>query len=157
MRFPLSTLAVGLLPFALAYLCYRGGFEVNTNQTLTLFLPLVWGILFALGGGVVYLNDHRFDVATPAGKILDAIAERTRVFSLVLIGHLMIFILLAIMFPARAFLSNVFGLSGTGLSIARSSAESLLFCTIAVPALFSVVVGACCLLVSFNRDKQVRK
>ena len=43
------------IPFVLGAVLYFLGFSTNSEKVLTLFLPIVWSIMFALGGAIVFL------------------------------------------------------------------------------------------------------
>lgn len=140
-------------PIVISTLLIRNNFNPDTGSMLNLFLPLVWGILIALGGGIIYLNDHRAKGKGLFILFLNSIAERAKTLSLTLIAETLIFILFAILFPARGFIKSCFGISETTYDKIRLFSDSILFSTIVVPSIFAVFVGMTCLLISFNSEK----
>lgn len=143
---------VFLLPAVMAALLFWGGFAASSEKMLTLFLPIIWGVLISLGGGLVFLKHFN-----PSG--LDLMERKVSAhimgFSLLLILQTAVFLLLSALYPAKGFMLH---LSGSAGWITRNSGElcrayeCLLFCFIVVPSFASVLVGLWTLYLLLNRE-----
>ncbi len=127
-------------------------FTIDLNALLTLFVPVVWSILFTLGGGVVFMRNAKSaqDWQTRSDS---EFSEGFTSVSIVLIIETALFLLLSTLYPARQFL--IIGLSK--VTILHNLIpnlicfyKSLLFSLIVVPSISSLFVGLWILYLVLN-------
>jgi hypothetical protein len=139
-------------PFLLTGILCSLKFQIDSGNTVSVFLSFVWGIMFALGGAIVFLEKLTFSGTTSEVEFQEKAARRVVLLSFSLILHSLIFIFLCLAFIAKEFLIEAFYLTGVPLTKIACLAESALFSFIAVPSIGSVIVGGWCLSLSVSKE-----
>lgn len=142
-----------LSPIVVTALLYAFSYEIDTEQFLTITVQLVWGILFALGGAIVFLSKFSFTTTST-----DIFRRNTTNFvksiSFPLVIYTLSFIFISIFYPARQFLKESFKLSEVTYIALRSFADSLLTGLILIPAIGSIFVGMWCIFLAIKHESK---
>jgi hypothetical protein len=148
-----SAIFTSILPLFISALLCWSSFKVDMEKLLSIFLPIVWSILFALGGAIIFLNSD-------TGKGLSGnsdkkLTKQVTQLSLVLMLQTAMFLVLSTAYPAKDYLvshlSKIELLKGN-LDGLICFYQSLLFSLILTPSIFSMVVGGWCLYVATNKN-----
>ncbi len=133
---------IGVLPLLIASPLAYFKFYFNTSEFLGLTVQLIWGILFSLGGGLVYLSNIKYDLTNVNHIYRKAGSDKIQSLCFPLIIHTLCFIGICLVFPAREiFIKNL----QTSRYVAMADlADSLFFGFMVVPSIASILVGAWC-------------
>lgn len=135
-------------PFILSILLWWIEFQINTSETLTLFVSLVWGILIALSGGFYFISNFDFSKQKKRKQFMKTVSDRIQGIALAIFIHTILFVFLAFLYPIRYFLGRYISLT----SNLKTVYDSLLFVEIIIPSLASIFIGIWCVLLILNNE-----
>lgn len=141
------------LPFAIALALYTNDFNINTKEFLDLTLQLVWGIMVALGGGVVYLSKFNFSNNNTEHTWQKKIIKETQKICYPLLLQTLIFVFLSIIYTSKSYSTKAFGLENESYKNAAIFFDSVLMSLIITPAIFSIAVGMVCIYMAVHHEE----
>jgi hypothetical protein len=148
-----------VFPIFAALVLFWLGFKTDVEKMLTLFLPIIWGIMFSLGGGLVFLKRYKFDRLSD-GRFKEKLSRHVMTFSVILMFHTLLFLIASSFYPAKGFFFELSGPIGW-LSIHRESLcrayQGFLFSLILLPSIASILVGAWALYLIMNENHLHKK
>lgn len=139
-----------IIPGCLTKILFHNGFQVETGNMLSLLLQLVWGVMIALGGGIVFLSKFKFSNGDLQQKTWARVTIGVQNFALPLLLHTLVFIFLSILYPLRNFLKLKFAISEPVYIQMGSLADSALFSLMVTPSIGSLIVGFWCIYLALN-------
>lgn len=145
---------ISFSPLILTIVLVSLDFHMNTAEMLSIVLQVVWGVLVSLGGGIIYLAKVPFRDSNPAHKFRKNITVLVKSLCFPMIVEILIFIFIALLFPARGFLSAALALSSESYATIVMVGESSLFSFMLVPTVFSILVGAWCIYLAVFHEPQ---
>ena len=145
MRSKIFIFLISIAPILIGTVLNYFDFNIDTGVFLSLSLQLVWGIMFALGGGLVYLAKFKFSEKEIAGKYQKIITKNIQKLCFPLILQTLFFILLSLFYPARLFIKNCLKISDQSYTSLSTLSDSGLMSLILIPSLFSILVGLWCI------------
>lgn len=139
-----------ITPFVLSIALWMNDFVVNTSETLTLFVSLVWGILLALAGGFYFVSKIDFSRQKKNKQFMKSVSEKIQGVTVSIFFHTVIFVFLAFMYPIRHFIGKFIPLN---LNL-KSLYDSFLFVEIIIPSLASILIGIWCIVLITNQKSE---
>ncbi|MBL7542585.1 MAG: hypothetical protein JNL11_02160 [Bdellovibrionaceae bacterium] len=139
-----------IAPFLLWLLLWSIDFEIDTSVFLSMSLQVVWAVLFALGGGVIYLSKFKFTQSSEE-KFYKLGTDNIKSLCFPLIFQTLLFMIVSLLYPSRNFIKKLFSITPEiSLKISIFS-DSFLMSLITISSLGSLIVGAWCLYLAIYR------
>lgn len=139
----------GVSPLLVGGLLFCWGFEAETEKMLTLFLSIVWGVMVALGGSIIYMRTFDFSQQDPFLQRQKSSNKTAIDLSVILIMQTLLFLILSVLFPVKSFVISSLGVQK--VSLYSQIYDCLLFSLIIVPSLSSILIGIWCLYLTLNK------
>lgn len=149
---------IAITPFVLGGVLGLRSFAMDLNSLLTLFLPVVWSILFTLGGAIVFMRTRKSDSDWQRSSD-ESFTKSFIALSIVLSLQTVFFLLLALMYPIRTYLVGILlGFDFFSAYIPRLIClyKALLFSLILIPSVFSLFIGVWILYLVLNPSSKVK-
>ena len=146
----------GILPILLAAIFFGVGLKINVEKLLTLFLPVVWGIMVALGGGIVFLKKYDFGKQPGQVRNYAKLNKKVTSLALILLIQTLAFLVLSLFFPAHDYIRTTIkhvDWFDSHWGILSNGYNSLLFSFIVCPSILSVIVGMWTVYLALNDEK----
>jgi hypothetical protein len=139
-----------VLPVLIAGAMSYYGFAIDTKDTLSLFLSLVWGVFVALGGGFFFMSNIDFEKQKYHKNFMSIVSDKFRAVSIAILFHTALFVFLAFLFPIRRHIMSFVGDIVVQKYNLISLYDSLLYVEIVMPSIFSIMIGIWCILLVMN-------
>lgn len=151
-----------VLPFLSAIALYQYDFDINTKDTLNLFVSVVWGILIGIGSTVVFLNKAIPEMnASNDSDVNDLVkaSEHYRELALYNLAQCVLFLIMIILYPIRDYLKKLILNNNAELyNFSRSFYDKLLVSLVSSLGVCALLVGFWAIYISYQlgQSKKVK-
>jgi NADH:ubiquinone oxidoreductase subunit 5 (subunit L)/multisubunit Na+/H+ antiporter MnhA subunit len=150
---PLNIISIAS-PILLTGVFFYCGMELHTGEMLTLFLSIVWGVLVAIGGAIVFLRTFNFQGNAAFLTTQKKSHQKAINLCLILLVEAMLFLILSLFYPTRHLLRKKIEFVQAHYNELGNLYDSMMFSLIIVPSICSVFIGIWCIYLVLNSEHE---